>query len=358
MDADMQMAKTDRPGWTNLAIGEPGALQWHLREWHKAAEELSLGMPDQAYPNVGGDQGLIDLIRTQIGRIMHEKPMYVVVTHGAKQAMAAAYAGYKVRNESARKTLGDFHWKPLKAVQHRTPYWPSHKTLAEAAGFEFIPEVTRNGEWDLVVNTTPNNPDGSVVSESSLLDAAMGDSLCHIWDAAYAHPVYGFKRDDIPLHRTSVWSAAKLYGMSGDRIGWLVTNDELVAQGAAAHVEATTSGVSIYSQKRLADFMSYAMGPGRHDVDMAYARVREEILENALKAIEIIGPHCQIPPTFERGMFLWFKPQPFLVNALNDAKIQVLDGAGCGMPSWVRMNIGARRHTLARVLQDLKEKLA
>jgi histidinol-phosphate/aromatic aminotransferase/cobyric acid decarboxylase-like protein len=126
------------------------------------------------------------------------------------------------------------------------PYWPSYPTLARHTRQEFTTIDNVPGSWHpqsvTRVITSPNNPDGA---------ESVGE--CEIWDAAYFHWVYGAKA--VPVHAVSVWSAAKLFGVSGLRIGCVTTDDADLAEKMRQYIETTTSGVSNEAQTRLAGIL-------------------------------------------------------------------------------------------------------
>jgi aspartate/methionine/tyrosine aminotransferase len=330
-DNDMLMAKTERKGWTNLAIGEPAALQESFRNFvdHGAYPE-----PLQVYPSPGGGSELVEEVKAYMERHVGLSGE-VVVANGAKQALLAALYAYRV-------VCG------FELVTHRAPYWPSHPTLAYHVGMHFTtPTVGFPGksEKDLVLNTSPNNPDGSIDL-----------TPCEILDAAYWHPVYGIEPDQpMPEHQTSIWSAAKLFGMSGDRIGWLMTSRPEIAKAAREFIEATTSGVSIYSQQRLSNTLNdHFAFPAI--AKLRYEETRSKILDNGAMLWEALGFGNTCVTDGMRmgmGMFAWLKCDRVYDKALTNARIQVLAGAACGMPGWVRINLGASPATFKAAMRRL-----
>jgi aspartate/methionine/tyrosine aminotransferase len=306
MKNDMLMAKTDEAGWINLAIGEPGCLQDTFGVYGFYAP-LDL-MPEQAYPPLAGTGVLLE----QLKRLHPEG--HIVVTAGAKQALLAAIHGCK-----SVDLLGE-----IDTVVHRKPYWPSHKTLSELSGCRFVASTAADHSC-IRINTSPNNPDGSI-----------DVSPCDIWDAAYAHSIYGFDVKDTPPHRVAVYSAAKLLGMSGDRVGWLVTNDEEIAQAAAAYVESTTSGVSIYSQRRVADVLWTIHNHPELSAE-AYRAVQSRLTENAQALEDVIDSVVK-----SRGMFAWFRLSDRVRRQFATAKVRFLPGEACGVSGFARVNLGAR----------------
>lgn len=331
MDNDMLMAKATPPGWINLAVGEPGVLQdlftVHFQHGLRLRTE-----PYQAYPEPGGLSHLRDELRRYTNQENPYQTPHIVVTNGAKQALLAAYYAYR-------------KLKNLTAFSHRRPAWPSHRTLAELAGythfFSFHPDTVdaKLREHTLIVNTSPNNPDGSI-----------DKTECDIFDAAYAHAMYGFDwATDVPKHETSVHSAAKLFGLSGDRIGWLATSNPEIARLASEYVEATTSGVALAVQHRLFSFMT-TVRDDRLTARKAYNDVAAQMAAQRARLQEVLALSVQT-----QGMFAWFESSRALDVCLTQAKVVTLPGAACGMTGWRRLNIGASPFSYELAMERLQK---
>jgi aspartate/methionine/tyrosine aminotransferase len=307
----------------NLAVGEPVFLQEALHQSLTAIDPL----PNLKYPRLGGEPNLLDELKLYHGGTTD----HVVVTNGAKQALLAAFYAYR--------HLG------MTNIRHPEPYWLSYPTLASLADMGFNSE---DGDSTLLVSTSPNNPDGK---------ESIGP--CHIWDAAYAHDVYGW--DGIqPPHGVAVYSAAKLLGASGLRVGWLKTSSAELARHAAHYVEITTSGVSTMSQQHIAGVLR----DFRRHPDMKklwYEKARRTLLKNFAVFDQFIGPHLAQPLRSGVGMFAFFKPEnkDQFARALAQTQIKAVPGQAFG-PSyegWWRFNLGLRSETVEQALNILVSKL-
>lgn len=314
MSADMQMARGEIEGGYNLAVGEPVLIQQHVRFPPFVVK------PPFPYPTLDGHPALI----TELRKRHNER--YIVVTNGAKQALAAAFYAYKKNADRS-------------AVAHPAPYWPSYPTLARQVGMYF-----RGGRgYDDYVNcvTHPNNPDGAEHKFGEIYD---------VWDAVYAHSVYGWDYT-VPEHQCSVWSASKLLGLSGVRVGWLATEEKWLADAAREHVELTTSGVSVPAQQIVADaLLALNVEPAYYKE--AYRQARRAMLKNGKLFREIMGEYCveiEGVPRNGKGMFAWFQTAPAtnFAEALRRAKVAAVSGDACGMDKdsrfncsgWWRMNM-------------------
>lgn len=319
---DMQLARgVHDDGWTNLAIGEPYALQDNLQSCYGGWNG------DLTYPASQGDKWLLEELQDRY------PDQHIVVANGGKQALLAALEGFS--------TFG------YETAHHTTPYWPSFRTLAHLAGLGF----TSTGPWDtdLVIATIPNNPNG--------YDYRSTRSRVHLWDAAYAHPVYGFRPESAPEYTVKVESASKLFGLSSLRVGWLVTNSDIIYQRALEYVEMHTSGVSVPAQQIVADYLRFQdrLGEG-------YEKARRQMLINADIYWNEIGNFAEVTqgvPDNGTGMFAWFKVYPEIEkpfqSALEAAHVRVIRGEACGMPGWIRMSMAHRTDTTFQALRAIKE---
>lgn len=313
---DWQMAKNTGPGIINLAVGEPIFLQNCLYDNTPFLDRLntSLNLSDTTYPPFGGQADLINLIKKNVA------PNYehIIITNGAKQGILAAfYAAKEVMK--------------INSVSHKAPYWPSYPTLAKQIGLNFN---TQDGR-DMCAHciTTPNNPDGTQDFDPGM--------TYYLWDAAYAHEVYGYKGIS-PKHQVAVFSCAKMLGVSGLRIGFVATNNDELAQAMAYYVEISTSGVSIASQLMLSKLLE-AHEFLKRDSSELYGNARQCLLNNVNTFDRFVRPYCNKVSDLRSGMFAWFQPtdlQRFSL-AIAAAKIKLVTGEACGgLPDHFRMSLG------------------
>jgi aspartate/methionine/tyrosine aminotransferase len=293
-DADKQLVRGGAKH--NLAIGEPEFLREHFEPHYPRRFNYDLSYPDTK-PTEELEREL---------RKLHPKG-HIVVTVGAKQALYAGIYAIRARNGFLGNRLA-----------HTAPYWPTYPTVAKLSGLAF------NGSFDdfeIVVNTTPNNPDGGESTEP-----------CHIWDAAYAHKVYGWS-GKTPPNMLSVWSAGKTLGSPGARVGWLVTDIAEIAELAGRYVEQTTSGVPTTSQHHVAATLRNT----ENIRDELYAKAKRDLDINFQRFDLYVGKYIDyIQPAWgdlqRRGMFAWFKakdPEKF-ARALNASGIIMVSGKACG----------------------------
>lgn len=329
----MQMVRGEVPGGYNLAVGEPLFLQ---EIYGHLYPRFFNG--DTRYPPLGGDQELISRLRQRYGG------QHVVITNGAKQALLAGCYALQVERDADIEEAFSFH-----KLYHGAPFWPTYPTIADFSGLGFTSKDISGDTLNVI--TAPNNPNGSADTE--------GQFRWHIWDAAYASPVYGWD-GLVPYHRISVWSAAKLYGISGYRLGWLVTPDAKLASLAAEYVEKTTSGVATPSQAFLRQLLENLEELPLEEAGLLADKARRSLRNTSLAfmKMEDLFSNIQGFPANGRGMFAWVRasnPGRF-DKALERAKVRVVGGVHCGGESdYYRISFGVTPATMRAAIKAIRE---
>ncbi len=311
---DLQLMNRDQTDGYNLAVGEPRFLQngWDLT--------LHITEADLQYPNAEGDRALLD----ELGWLYPGK--HVVVTNGAKGGLMAAYY--------ALKFAADFDPWAVRSLNEF--YWPTHPTIAALNGMRFeVARVDYFHDYDVLnLVTSPNNPDGETLSTERRVD---------LWDAAYASPLYGWD-GAVPFNRISTWSVAKMLGLSGLRLGWIVTGDKALYDYARHYLEKSTSGVSRLSQKMGVALLKHLRV--RPEAREKYIQEgRAQLLQNAERLMDSLSSAFASTRGANngRGMYLWSRlrdPDKFN-TARKVAKVHVLGGSSCGADeSYVRISCG------------------
>ena len=187
-------------------------------------------------------------------------PENVIVTNGAKQSLFNIF--YSILN-------------PQDEVIVIAPYWVSYPEIIKMClgrpvivtpedgtftpRFEDIERAVTSYTRAIIVNS-PNNPSGAIYPPAlieKLVDFCERKGIFLVCDDIYhkltfdhkeAIPAIRFAKKDVEdSHVIIVNGVAKLYGMTGFRIGWVVGPRELIRVMTNVTVQ-TTSGVSPVSQ--------------------------------------------------------------------------------------------------------------
>ena len=243
----------------NLGIGEP-KNKTPLSAILASAAKLTSGDVKYVAPD-----GLPSLKKAVI-RYTEENydrlvaPENVIITNGAKQSLFNIF--YSILN-------------PQDEVIVLAPYWVSYKQMIMMClgvpvvitpedgtftpCFEEIERAVTTSTRAIIVNS-PNNPSGAVYPPAlieKLVNLCEKKDIFLICDDIYhkltfdqhkAVPAYHFTRNDVEnSHVIAVNGVAKLYGMTGFRVGWVIAPRELVRVMTNVTVQIT-SGVSPVSQ--------------------------------------------------------------------------------------------------------------
>ncbi len=321
---DLQIVR-DQNGGFNLALGEPFFLSDTL-SW---ANNLNVNGP-YYYPLLGGNKELLEELQ-----LLHPGK-FIVIANGAKQAIAASLYSFKeVEN--------------YNSAYFPAPHWISYPTMVKSAGMKLeIKNEPRELHKFVSIDTALNNPDGRIATEE-----------VDILDCAYASSVYGYDMNTMPKHRVSIWSTAKLFGLSGLRIGYAVFNDPELAKKAALFVEITTSGVSAISQQYMTKVLKYTR-QHPEELEQLYNDARHVLYGNGDIFNHYISSYCSIlkgSSVDYKGMFAYFKVEDYkhFDKALTAARVMVVSGKACGEKEegWYRMSLGHRHDLTLKALETL-----
>ena len=243
----------------NLGIGEP-KNKTPINAILSSAAKLTSGevkyVPIDGVPSL--KKAVIRYTEESYDRLV--APENVIITNGAKQSLFNII--YSILN-------------PQDEVIVIAPYWVSYPEIIKMClgrpvivtpedgtftpRFEDIERAITSYTRAIIVNS-PNNPSG-VIYPLELIEKLVDlcerkgiylvcDDIYHklTFDGNVAPPAYSFtKRDIEDSHVIVVNGVAKLYGMTGFRIGWVVASRQLVR--VMTNITAqTTSGVSPVSQ--------------------------------------------------------------------------------------------------------------
>lgn len=243
----------------NLGIGEP-KNKTPIAAILASGAKLSSGevkyTPPDGLPSM--KKAVIRYTEENYNRLV--APENVIITNGAKQSLFNIF--YSILN-------------PQDEVVIIAPYWVSYPEMVKMCmgipvivtpedgtftpRFEDIERAITSSTRAIIVNS-PNNPSGAIYPPeliSKIVEMCERKGIYMICDDIYhkltfngnaAPPAYSFTKKDIEdSHIIVVNGVAKLYGMTGFRIGWVVAPRQLVR--VMTNVTAqTTSCVSPIAQ--------------------------------------------------------------------------------------------------------------
>jgi aspartate aminotransferase len=224
----------------NLGIGEP-KNKTPIAAILASGAKLSSGevkyTPPDGLPSM--KKAVIRYTEESYNRLV--APENVIITNGAKQSLFNIF--YSILN-------------PQDEVIIIAPYWVSYPEMVKMCmgipvivtpedgtftpRFEDIERAVTSSTRAIIVNS-PNNPSGAIYPPElieKIVDMCERKGIYMICDDIYhkltfngntAPPAYSFTKKDIEdSHIIVVNGVAKLYGMTGFRIGWVVAPRQLV----------------------------------------------------------------------------------------------------------------------------------
>ena len=333
----------------NLGIGEP-KNKTPIAAVLASAAKLTTG--DVKYVAPDG----IPSLKKAIIRYTEENydrrvaPENVIVTNGAKQSLFNIF--YSILN-------------PQDEVIVLAPYWVSYKQMIMMClgvpvvvtpedgtftpCFEEIERAVTSATRAIIVNS-PNNPSG-VIYPPELIEKIVNlcdkkgifmicDDIYHklVFDDHKAVPAYRFSKNDIESSNIIVVNGvAKLYGMTGFRVGWVIAPRELVRVMTNVTVQVT-SGVSPVSQAAAEG----ALTGVQSSVEMLRLQIqnnRDVLLQeissfNGIRLIEPQGTFYALPDirAFSQNSL---EVSKFL---LQKARVVVVPGREFGMEGHIRIS--------------------
>jgi len=285
------------------------------------------------YPDPAGFQPLTQLLEAQYGHP-------VVITHGAKQGIGACLY--------ALKTLGK------QTVGMISPPWCLIPPLVEMHGLTSVPGA-HPYHVDSFLALAPNNPDGQFPSMECLQDTCRSKGIPLIHDAVYHNHVYLPPDTPLPVFGDAqIYSASKLYGLSGIRIGWMVCPNPRFYQLVKEYMEAMTVGVSITSQILMHNLL-VRMKQHPELVKQFEQECREALRVNKHMLLNVDRQVLEVPDDIAdtNGMFGWLKTGP--KADFQRAKVNVIDGALFGGPGYVRINLAQPVEVMREIVRRLND---
>lgn len=304
------------PDWIDLSFGEPKVVMQALfRQLNRFGDPFKMptlyDLPKWEYQPAAGKPDLVKILEDKYDA-------KVVVTNGAKQALAAAIFSFKRSG--------------CRLLYFGKPYYPANPSIAESIG---MPTSDQEHQCDSALLTSPNNPDGGYIKTVDILMSQTMKPTIH--DGAYYTDIYIPDGDfTIPMGHIQVFSMSKMYGLSGLRIGYAVCHNDKYYKDMVEYMETSTAGVSTASQDIARNIeLFFRENPSYYKEFCKEARAAIAL---ARKELERLDPDVlQLVPCQTNSMFGWFKAGPALDNKA--AKVHILPGEIFGQPGMMRMNI-------------------
>jgi aspartate aminotransferase len=363
----------------NLSIGEP---DFNTPEFIKDAAKRAIDQNYTHYPPVPGYQDLKEAICVKLKRDnnLDYKPAQVVVSTGAKQALANAILSLV---------------NPGDEVIIPAPFWVSYSELIKLA--EGIPvyvsatiendfkitaaqlEAAITPKTKLFMFNSPNNPTGSVYGKVELESLAKvlekHENVFIIADEIYEHINFVGKHESLaqfePIKDRIVLinGVSKGYAMTGWRLGYLAARTE-IATACNKMQGQITSGACSIAQRAAIDAMLMKPENAVEMLEMVAAfKNRRDLLLQLLN--DIPGIKTNIPD----GAFYVFPDVTYYYGKtdgectvnngddlcmylLKNACVALVPGSAFGDPACIRFSYATSEEKLIEAAKRVKAALA
>ena len=229
----------------------------------------------------------------------------IVVTVGAKEAILSTFlAILDYGDEVIVEDPGYLSFEPLINLVGAKPI---HLQLNKTNNFKFLINELRkkiNSKTKLLLLCNPHNPTGRCFSYDDLAEISkvcVEQDIFVLSDEAYEHFVFDKNKHlsiaSFPgmFERTiTIQTVSKIYNMSGWRIGWAISHDEIITKILLAHSHVVTSPTS-FSQAGVIPVLEKNIGEGGEAINKIVDRYQEQrdIMVSLLQSIS--GVECHLP---------------------------------------------------------------
>lgn len=187
-------------------------------------------MGDFGYPKHEGDPRLVSLTADVIKRQTSEVYKHIFLTNGATGAVVIAMRAFASLGFGTVKTS-------------EPPYFSLYPGMIKAAAMNHITDRAGWGLDEFVeLIDSPSNPRGNIA-----LVTDVKNRPSTILDAVYHNRVYTNGTIGTVPHDIVCGSYSKLTGLNGIRVGWIATNDDLLALEIQSLVTSEYCGISFPS---------------------------------------------------------------------------------------------------------------
>ena len=282
------------------------------------------------YPPHFGTEKLITQLKFMAERQSGVNPKHLFVTCGATGAINAAI--YALKTSRTDWIVTDNRYYPM---------YPKIVNLTDMIMVDSLKKtaLVREGCSEpnfISLSASPSNPEGLVCPFESL----------DIWDAAYASRVYTEGNSHIPERwRIMCGSVGKSLGLAGLRLGWVSTNEDLLANSLQNYILASYVGLSSSSMQIAEDIL------GGTNLDKFEVLASNYINDNREEVQKLLTKFGQgsVPV---RGMFTVLELGKAESKALLKAKIKWQPGSSWGEhDGWARLSLGQNREITRKAVR-------
>lgn len=274
------------------------------------------GLSKFDYPDRHGDPELVQITRNVILRQMGITKKHVYITNGATGAVTIALRAMKQRGKNVCYTRD-------------APWYLRYPSMIRASDLIHLEENQEiDPEEGVVLLDIPSNPQGFTSGIRFNLAPV-------ILDAVYFNRVY-LSGAFVPViaHDVLCGSYSKLLGLNGLRVGWIATNDDLLAERIKDLIVGEYCGISVASVEILKNVLF------DFDWDL-FETIAKSNLDNNREEWSKLEKFFEGRPVTVNGMFYYGKMDSKCQELLVKSGISWTKGSDLGTyDGWGRINLG------------------
>jgi aspartate/methionine/tyrosine aminotransferase len=300
----------------NLGWGQSVAVREAFVRYCKTSTIISpKDLMKYDYPAHEGSQALISITADVIMKTLGLSYKHIFITSGATGGCVIAMRAFRQSGYS-------------HCLTRQAPYYVRYPKMIEASGLIHTTNHLKERLNSVALVDLPSNPLGSMKSPVVL-------GIPVILDAVYLNQVYMDPAlvQYIP-HDVLVGSYSKLLGINGIRLGFIATNEDLLASKMSELITSEYCGLSMSSQDILIDQL-----PGFDwDQFFPYARFKLDLNREQFQKIEKFLGEVPVNPI---GMFHYSPIDKKAKELLEKAGVIYTPGSAMGTnDDFGRFNLG------------------
>ncbi len=239
---------------------------------------------------------------------------HVLVTNGGMHGLYMAFAALLEPGDEV--ILPDPMWSETAELIKRSGGVPVPITLRADKGFVYDPTdiaAAITPRTRAIYINSPHNQIGVVFSEETQRQIAAIAAKHHLWvvsDEAYEHVIFDQQKHfsigslpEIADRTITAYTFSKTYAMTGLRLGYLATNDDLIVERCHKLLRLTTNGVSSITQ-----WGGVAALTGPQDVVQEMAQELEARRDIFFEGIRTFNAFESFKPS--GAFYMWSKISP------------------------------------------------
>lgn len=300
----------------NLGWGQSVAVREAFVRYCKTSTVITpQSLMKYDYPAHEGDKALISLTADVIMKTLGLSYKHIFITSGATGGCVIAMRAFRQMGYS-------------QCFTRQAPYYVRYPKMIEASGLEHTLNPLKDHLNTVALIDLPSNPLASMK-----VPAFIG--LPVILDAVYLNQVY---MDPILVkhipHDVLVGSYSKLLGINGIRLGFMATNEDIIATKMSELVTSEYCGLSMPSQDLLVDILPTF----DWDQFFPYARFKLDLNREQFQKIEKFFQDTPVNPI---GMFYYAPVDAKAKEILARANVSYTPGSSMGTnDDFGRFNVG------------------